>query len=320
MTNKNKKTIQPLDGTKVPRFAGPSTFARLPEIRDVDKCDIAVVGIPFDAGTSFRPGARFGPQSVRQASRHLRTNYHPNYDAEPFKVQQVADAGDIACNPFNIDEAIKQIEKGATELLKKVGGIISLGGDHTIAFPLLRSINKINKGPVALVHFDAHLDTWDTYFGAPYTHGTPFRRAREEKLFLDDASMHIGIRGPLYSTNDLKNDRELGFKTIHCDEFQTNTIDQIVKRIKDRIGNNPLYISIDIDVLDPAHAPGTGTPEVAGMTTREILNVLRGLAGSQLVSADVVEVAPAYDHAELTSTAAATIVYELINIIARNPK
>ena len=315
-----KEPIQPVSGTVVPRYAGPSTFARLPELRDVEDCDVAIIGVPFDAGTSYRPGARFGPQSVRQASRQLRTNYHPNYDVEPFKVQQVADAGDIACNPFDIDEAIKQIEKGSTELLQKVGSIVTIGGDHTIAFPLLRSINKKVGGPVALVHFDAHLDTWDTYFGAPYTHGTPFRRAREEKLFLDDASMHIGIRGPLYSTNDLKNDRELGFKTIHCDEFQTNTIDQIVKRIKDRIGNNPLYISIDIDVLDPAHAPGTGTPEVAGMTTREILNVLRGLAGSQLVSADVVEVAPAYDHAELTSTAAATIVYELINIIARNPK
>ena len=315
-----KEPIQPVSGTVVPRYAGPSTFARLPELRDVEDCDVAIIGVPFDAGTSYRPGARFGPQSVRQASRQLRTNYHPNYDVEPFKVQQVADAGDIACNPFDIDEAIKQIEKGSTELLQKVGSIVTIGGDHTIALPLLRSINKKVGGPVALVHFDAHLDTWDTYFGAPYTHGTPFRRAREEKLFLDDASMHIGIRGPLYSTNDLKNDRELGFKTIHCDEFQTNTIDQIVKRIKDRIGNNPLYISIDIDVLDPAHAPGTGTPEVAGMTTREILNVLRGLAGSQLVSADVVEVAPAYDHAELTSTAAPTIVYELINIIARNPK
>ena len=315
-----KEPIQPVSGTVVPRYAGPSTFARLPELRDVEDCDVAIIGVPFDAGTSYRPGARFGPQSVRQASRQLRTNYHPNYDVEPFKVQQVADAGDIACNPFDIDEAIKQIEKGSTELLQKVVSIVTIGGDHTIALPLLRSINKKVGGPVALVHFDAHLDTWDTYFGAPYTHGTPFRRAREEKLFLDDASMHIGIRGPLYSTNDLKNDRELGFKTIHCDEFQTNTIDQIVKRIKDRIGNNPLYISIDIDVLDPAHAPGTGTPEVAGMTTREILNVLRGLAGSQLVSADVVEVAPAYDHAELTSTAAATIVYELINIIARNPK
>ena len=315
-----KEPIQPVSGTVVPRYAGPSTFARLPELRDVEECDVAIIGVPFDAGTSYRPGARFGPQSVRQASRQLRTNYHPKYDVEPFKVQQVADAGDIACNPFDIDEAIKQIEKGSTELLQKVGSIVTIGGDHTIALPLLRSINKKVGGPVALVHFDAHLDTWDTYFGAPYTHGTPFRRAREEKLFLDDASMHIGIRGPLYSTNDLKNDRELGFKTIHCDEFQTNTIDQIVKRIKDRIGNNPLYISIDIDVLDPAHAPGTGTPEVAGMTTREILNVLRGLAGSQLISADVVEVAPAYDHAELTSTAAATIVYELINIIARNPK
>ena len=306
--SKKKDPIQPVMGTKVPRYAGPNTFARLPELRDVEKCDVAIVGIPFDAGTSYRPGARFGPQSIRQASRHLRTNYHPNYDVEPFKVQQVADAGDIACNPFNINEAIKQIEDGATELLQKVGGIISMGGDHTIAFPLLRSVNKINKGPVALVHFDAHLDTWDTYFGAPYTHGTPFRRAREENLFLDDASMHVGIRGPLYSRNDLK--------IIHCDEFQTEGIDKIVERIKKRVGNNPLYLSIDIDVLDPAHAPGTGTPEIAGMTTREIVNVLRGFSGMNLISADVVEVAPAYDHAELTSLAAATIIYELTNLFA----
>ena len=191
-----------------------------------------------------------------------------------------------------------------------------MGGDHTIAFPLLRSVNKINKVPVALVHFDAHLDTWDTYFGAPYTHGTPFRRAREENLFLDDASMHVGIRGPLYSRDDLKNDASFGFKIIHCDEFQTEGIDKIVERIKKRVGDNPLYLSIDIDVLDPAHAPGTGTPEIAGMTTREIVNVLRGLSGMNLISADVVEVAPAYDHAELTSLAAATIIYELTNIFA----
>ena len=153
---RNKNPIQPVSGTKVPRFAGPSTFARLPELRDVESCDVAIVGIPFDAGTSYRPGARFGPMSIRQASRHLRTNYHPSYDVEPFKVQQVADAGDITCNPFSIDESIKQIEAGATDLLNKVGGIISLGGDHTIAVPLLRAINKKCKGPVALVHFDAH--------------------------------------------------------------------------------------------------------------------------------------------------------------------
>ena len=251
-------------------------------MRDVESCDVAIVGIPFDAGTSYRPGARFGPQSIRQASRHLRTNYHPNYDTEPFKTQQVADAGDIACNPFNINEAIKQIQKGATELLDKVGGIISMGGDHTIALPLLRAVNHHNGGPVALVHFDAHLDTWDTYFGAPYTHGTPFRRAREENLFLDDASMHVGIRGPLYSRDDLKNDASFGFKIIHCDEFQTEGIDKIVERIRNRVGNNSLYLSIDIDVLDPAFAPGTGTPEIAGMTTREMVNVIRGLAGLNL--------------------------------------
>ena len=320
MDDKKKEPIQPVSGKLVPRYAGPSTFARIPELRDVEYCDVAIIGVPFDAGTSYRPGARFGLQAVRQASRQLRTNYHPNYDVEPFKVQQVADAGDITCNPFNIDEAIKQIEDGATELLNKVGSIVTIGGDHTIALPLLRAVNKKCGQPVALVHFDAHLDTWDTYFGAPYTHGTPFRRAREEGLFLDDASMHVGIRGPLYSRDDLKEDEELGFKIIHCDDFQTQSIDQIVKRIRDRVGDNPLYLSIDIDVLDPAHAPGTGTPEIAGMTSREMLNVLRGLSGMNLVSADVVEVAPAYDHAELTSTAAATIVYELINIIANNPK
>jgi agmatinase len=318
--NDKKEPIQPVSGKLVPRYAGPSTFARIPELRDVDSCDVAIIGVPFDAGTSYRPGARFGPQAVRQASRQLRTNYHPNYDVEPFKVQQVADAGDITCNPFNIDEAIKQIEDGATDLLNKVGSIVTIGGDHTIALPLLRSVNKKCGQPVALVHFDAHLDTWDTYFGAPYTHGTPFRRAREEGLFLDDASMHVGIRGPLYSRDDLKEDEDLGFKIIHCDDFQTQSIDQIVKRIRDRVGDNPLYLSIDIDVLDPAHAPGTGTPEIAGMTSREMLNVLRGLSGMNLVSADVVEVAPAYDHAELTSTAAATIVYELINILANRNK
>ncbi len=205
MDSKKDKPIQPVSGTIVPRFAGASTFARLPELRDVSYCDVAIVGIPFDSGTSYRPGARFGPQSIRQASRHLRTQYHPAYDTEPFVEQQVADAGDIACNPYNIEEAVLEIQEAAKGLLGEVGSIISLGGDHTIALPLLRAVNSYH-GPVALVHFDAHLDTWDTYYGAPYTHGTPFRRAAEEKLFLDHASMHIGIRGPLYSRDDLKND------------------------------------------------------------------------------------------------------------------
>ena len=199
--------------------------------------------------------------------------------------------------------------------MENIGSIISIGGDHTIALPLLRAVNKYH-GPVALVHFDAHLDTWDTYFGAPYTHGTPFRRAAEEKLFLDHASIHIGIRGPLYSSEDLIIDEELGFKVVHCDEFQKEGVQHVVKRIKERVGDNPMYLSIDIDVLDPAHAPGTGTPEIAGISSRELLGVLRGLAGLNIISADVVEVSPAYDHAELTSLAAATTVFELINLLA----
>ena len=319
MSNSDSTPIQPISGTVVPRFAGPSTFARLPELRDVSHCDVAIVGIPFDAGTSYRPGARFGPQAIRQASRHLRTQYHPAYDTEPFAEQQVADAGDIACNPYNIEKAVVEIQKAATELLGKADRIISLGGDHTIALPLLRAVNHYH-GPVALVHFDAHLDTWDTYYGAPYTHGTPFRRAAEEKLFLESASMHVGIRGPLYSREDLKNDEELGFKVIHCDEFQSEGIDHVVKRIRDRVGDNPMYLSIDIDVLDPAHAPGTGTPEIAGMTTRELVGVLRGLAGLNIISADVVEVSPAYDHAELTSLSAATTVFEITNLFAYSRK
>ncbi len=307
--------IGPVSGTEVPRFAGAATFCRLPELRDVPYCDVAILGVPFDAGTSYRPGARFGPQAIRQASRHLRTNFHPAYDTEPFRTLQVADAGDVACNPYNIAEAIGQIEAAAAEVFEQAPVLVSLGGDHTIAVPLLRAVNKV-AGRVALVHFDAHLDTWDTYFGAPYTHGTPFRRAAEENLFDDAASMHVGIRGPLYSRDDLERDAELGFKVVHCDELQSHGVAHVVGRIRERVGEQPLYLSIDIDVLDPAHAPGTGTPEIAGLTSRELVNIIRGLQGLNLVGADIVEVAPAYDHAEITSLAAATIAFEMVNLVA----
>ena len=316
MTKPKPEPIQPVLGTVMPRYAGPSTFCRLPELREVPYCDVAILGIPFDAGTSYRPGARFGPQGIRQASRQLRTNFHPAYDAEPYKTLQVADAGDVGCTPFDIAKAIAQIEEAASDLFAQADAIVSLGGDHTIAVPLLRAVNKHVGSPVALVHFDAHLDTWDTYFGAPYTHGTPFRRAAEEGLFRDDASMHVGIRGPLYSREDLNRDRELGFKVVHCDELQTHGVEHVVKRIRDRVGDHPLYLSIDIDVLDPAHAPGTGTPEIAGMSSRELVNIIRGLQGLDLVAADIVEVAPAYDHAEITSLAAATIAFEMVNLMA----
>ena len=314
--------IGPIDATKVPRFAGANTFARLPELRDVTYCDVAVLGVPFDGGVSYRPGARFGPQAVRQASRLLRPQYHPEYDVQPFATLQAVDAGDVACNPFSIAESLVAIEEHASALLgpaegpHPVGALVTVGGDHTIAYSLLKSVTR-RFGQVALVHFDAHLDTWDTYFGEPFTHGTPFRRAGEEGLFDPERSMHVGIRGPLYSPADISRDEELGFKIVTCDELHRQGVDEVVRRIRARVGDRPVYLSIDIDVLDPAYAPGTGTTEIAGMSSRELVMILRGLAGLPVVSADVVEVAPPYDHAELTSLAAATLVYELICLLAR---
>jgi agmatinase len=311
----DEPTIQPVSGTVVPRYAGPSTFVRLPELRDLERCDVAILGIPFDSGVSFRPGARFGPQAIRQASRMLRPQFHPIHEMEPFAILQGADAGDIACNPFDIMESIGQIERGADEVLERAGSIVSIGGDHTVLLPLLRSMYR-KHGPVALVHFDAHLDTWDTYFGAPYTHGTLLRRAAEEGLFRDDASMHVGTRGPLYGAQDMADDAAFGFRTIRTEDVHREGVEGVVQRIRERVGDYPLYVSIDIDSLDPSHAPGTGTPEIGGLTSRELLMILRGLAGLRLVSADVVEVSPPYDHAELTSLAAATVVYELVCLLA----
>jgi agmatinase len=311
----DKETLRPVSGTVVPRYAGASTFLRLPELRDVDRCDVAVLGIPFDSGVSYRPGARFGPSAVRQASRLLRPQYHPAYGIEPLAELQATDAGDVPCNPFDIEEAISQIERRVDELQELASSIVSIGGDHTVVLPILRSMRR-RHGQVALVHFDAHLDTWDTYFGAPYTHGTLLRRAAEEGLFRDDASMHVGIRGPLYAKQDMVDDAGFGFRTLRCEDVARLGIDGVVQVIRDRVGEHPLYISIDIDVLDPAHAPGTGTPEIGGMNSRELLMILRGLAGLSIVSGDVVEVSPPYDHAELTSLAAATVAFELIALMA----
>ncbi len=307
--------IGPEDPLKVPRFAGRSTFARLPRRDEVERCDVAVVGVPFDSGVTYRPGARFGPQAIRNATRLLRA-YHPGLEVSPFAAQQVADAGDIACNPFDIGEAISQIEAAAEELLQGAGALLCLGGDHTIALPLLRVMRRLH-GPVALLHFDAHLDTWDTYFGAAYTHGTPFRRAWEEGLLLEDRAAHVGIRGPLFSPQDLADDARFGFEIVGAMDLEETTVTQVVERLRARLGDAPVYVSVDIDVLDPAHAPGTGTPEAGGLTSRELLGILRGLAGLRIVGADIVEVAPAYDHAEITCMAASHVAYELLGLFAR---
>ncbi|BBZ60217.1 agmatinase [Mycolicibacterium monacense] len=308
--------IGPVDATKVPRFAGPATFARLPRIDEVTRTDVAVVGVPFDSGVSYRPGARFGPAHIRASSKLLRT-YHPRLDVEPFAVQQVVDAGDIAVNPFDIAEAITAIERHSDELRSGGAKLVTLGGDHTIALPLLRSLHR-EHGPIAVLHFDAHLDTWDTYFGAPFTHGTPFRRAGEEGLLDPEHCLHVGIRGPLYAPTDLSDDRVLGFQVVGSDDYQLEGLATVIERMRARIGDAPVYVSVDIDVLDPAHAPGTGTPEAGGMTSRELLLSLRSLVGANVVGADIVEVAPAYDHAEITGIAAAHVAYELISVLAAN--
>ena len=306
--------IGPVDAMALPRFAGPATFARLPRIDEVSSADAAVVGVPFDSGVTYRPGARFGPSHIRESSRLLRP-YNPALSLSPFAHLQVTDAGDLPVNPFSIEEAITAIERGARSLLERVPHLLTLGGDHTIALPLLRAFAAAH-GPVAVVHFDAHLDTWDTYFGAAYTHGTPFRRASEEGLLDRSGCVHVGIRGPLFSETDLAEDAGLGFQVISAPEADGLGVAGMAERIADRVGGRPVYVSVDIDVLDPAHAPGTGTPEAGGLTSRELLGVLRSFANLDLIGADIVEVAPSYDHAQITGIAAAHVGYELISALA----
>ncbi|KIQ18227.1 agmatinase [Rhodococcus sp. MEB064] len=304
----------PLDASKHPRFTEPSTFARLPRLDQVSRADVSILGVPFDSGVSYRPGARFGPAHIRASSKLLRP-YNPALDVSPFAQRQVADAGDIGVNPFDITEALTTVEHAITDLRKDGSTVLTLGGDHTIALPILRALHR-DHGPIAVLHFDAHLDTWDTYFGAPFTHGTPFRRASEEGLIDLERSQHIGIRGPLYGKKDLEDDAVLGFQIIRSDDYETDGVASIVERMRRRLDTGPVYVSVDIDVLDPAHAPGTGTPEAGGMTSRELLNTLRGLVGANIVGADIVEVAPAYDHAEITGIAAAHVAYELLSVLA----
>jgi agmatinase len=303
-----------VDATVVPRYAGPATFARLPRLDEVDRADAVVLGVPFDSGVSYRPGARFGPAHIRESSRLLRP-YNPAVQAAPFAAHQVADAGDLAVNPFSIEEAITDIERGARALLERASFVLTLGGDHTIALPMLRALAAVH-GPLAVVHFDAHLDTWDTYFGAAYTHGTPFRRAAEEGLLDRTGCLHLGIRGPLYSDSDLAQDSELGFQVVSAPDVEHLGVAGMVDRIARRVGDRPVYVSVDIDVLDPAHAPGTGTPEAGGLSSRELLATLRSLCQLHLIGADIVEVAPAYDHAQITGIAAAHVGYELLSALA----
>jgi agmatinase len=317
MGGRGDDVVGPVDPMQVPRFAGPTTFARLPTLDAVGKAEVAILGVPFDSGVVYRPGARFGPGAIRAGSKMLRA-FNAWTEVEPF-ARQVADAGDVACTPFGIEQAIGEIEATAKATAERASHLLAVGGDHTIALPLLRAA-AARFGPLALVHFDAHLDTWDVYFGgARYTHGTPFRRAAEEGLLDLKRSVHVGTRGPQFSAEDLPADAMLGFRLIDGRAIDDRGAAAIAAEILELVGQASVYLSLDIDVLDPAFAPGTGTPEAGGWSSREAIGVLRGLSGIRLAGADVVEVAPAYDHAEVTAIAAAHIVYEILCLFASAP-
>jgi agmatinase len=302
--------VGPVDALRVPRFAGPATFARLPTLDAVGRATVAILGVPFDSGVVYRPGARFGPAAIRAGSRLLRP-YNAWTGAEPF-AHQVADAGDVACTPFSIEQAIGEIEAAAAATAERANHVLALGGDHTIALPLLRA-TAARFGPLALVHFDAHLDTWNTYFGgARYTHGTPFRRAAEEGLLDLARSVHVGTRGPQFSAADLEEDAQLGFHLIDGQAIDSVGAAGVGAEIRGLVGEAQAYLSFDIDLLDPAFAPATGTPEAGGWSSREAIAVIRALAGLRLAGGDVVEVAPAYDSGEVTAIAAANIAYEVL--------
>ncbi len=307
--------VGPVDTARVPRYSGIATFALLPRIDEVERADIAVIGAAFDSGVTYRPGARFGPAHVRESSRMLRA-YHPGVDAYPFGVKQVVDAGDVPMNPFDIPEALEALEQAADYYASKEVRLVTIGGDHTISLPLLRSAAKAH-GPIAFVHFDAHLDTNEQYFGSRYTHGTPFKRASDEGLFDRSAIFHVGTRASTYGHEDYETDESIGFRVISSGDVYDQGPKAVADEIRKRVGDRPLYLSLDIDVLDPAFAPGTGTPEAGGLSSREVLMLIRNLASLNLIGADVVEVAPAYDSGDITGVAASHIAYELITWMSR---
>jgi agmatinase/guanidinopropionase len=296
-------------------FGGIATFARLPHRPDPTGADVAVVGVPYDSATSFRPGARFGPRGVRAASQVLRP-YNSALDVQPFEVLEVVDAGDVPVAPAYVEETQERITTVVGRLLAAVPTVVALGGDHSVSLPLLRAQRR-HRGPVALIHLDAHPDTWSDEFGLRYGHGTPFWHAAKEGLVDTGASIQIGMRGPTDAPDDLRRSLELGYHMVTGEELWELGVEGTIARVHEVV-RGPAYLSVDIDVADPAYAPGTGTPEVGGLTSRQLITLVRGLAGLDLVGMDLVEVAPPYDHGEITSLLAANLVYEFLSLLAKD--
>ncbi|MDX6409000.1 MAG: agmatinase [Gaiellaceae bacterium] len=306
---------KPLDAQVIPRFAGIRTYMRAPHVSDLAGVDAAVYGIPFDTATSYRTGARFGPEAIRSASALIRP-YHPVHDLNVVDSLSIVDYGDLPVSPGDTERTYAQVEEALAPLVAAGAFPLALGGDHSITLAELRVLAK-EHGPLALVQLDAHADTWDAYFGQKYFHGTTFKRAVEEGLLDAAASVQAGMRGSVYAASDLGTARELGFTVIESEALRELGAARYGELVRQRVGKLPVFLSFDIDFLDPAFAPGTGTPEVAGFSTAEALAFLRALAGIRLVGCDVVEVSPAYDGpGQQTALAAANVAWELLALRA----
>jgi agmatinase len=305
--------IPPVDASVVPRFAGLRTFARLPTFEQAGRADVAVLGAPFDGGTTFRAGARYGPAAIREASLLLRP-YNDALELSPFSERQVVDGGDAGPNPVDIIAAHRTIEIDAAAFHQTGARVLGLGGDHSVSLPFLRAA-AATRGQLSLLQLDAHTDTWDSYFGSKLTHGTMFRRAAEEGVINGHSSVQIGLRGSVYAPTDYAENAKLGFTTLMARDFDTVGVAGAVAVALEHL-RSPTYITVDIDCLDPAFAPGTGTPEAGGLTSRELLGILRGLAGRiDVVAGDVVEVSPPYDPTGATAVAGANAAYELLGLM-----
>ncbi len=309
-------TARPRDAFVSPRFAQPATFMRLPHRGDLSGIDVAILGVPFDGGTSYRPGARFGPREVRAQSSLIRP-YNGFQQVAPFEILSVVDAGDVDAPPVSIDACFKAVEQAVGRVADAGALPMVVGGDHSISLPVLRAL-AARHGPLGLVQFDAHIDTWDEYFGSPYFHGTPFRRAIEERLVDPTRFVQVGIRGPVYGRDDFDFHREHGITVIDIVQLAAWGIERTVEAVR-RVLDGAVYVTFDIDAVDPAFAPGTGTPEVGGLTSREALELVRGLTGTRIVGCDVVEVAPAFDGpGQITALLAANLLFELLCVVARS--
>ena len=306
---------QPIGGNDLARFAGPGTFMRLPQVETAAGLDVAVMGVPMDIGTSWRSGTRFGPKQIRAESAMIRP-YNIQTGAAPFEKLQVADIGDVAINTFDLADTISIIERWTDAVLSHGAIPLTLGGDHTLTLPILRAVAK-HHGPVALVHVDAHADVNDVMFGVRECHGTVFRRAYEENLILPDKVWQIGLRGTGYGPDDFNTPRDWGFNLITAPEIWHRSLAPLADTIKQAIGTNKVYLSYDIDSLDPAYAPGTGTPEIGGLTPPQAMELIRGLDGLEIVGADMVEVAPPYDPSGNTALVAANLAYEILSILPK---